>query len=92
VRLQRSNSKRRHSVTKPGYVKDSLFESQNKKKLLRSFSLQQNYLSSTQEYGSFYNSEKVPKIKKKSMVWVSEGTIPTERPPLVGEVIANFCG
>jgi hypothetical protein len=27
-----------------------------------------------------------------SMVWVRERTIPTERPPLVGEVIANFCG
>jgi hypothetical protein len=30
--------------------------------------------------------------KKNSMVWVRERTIPTERPPLVGEVIANFCG
>jgi hypothetical protein len=30
--------------------------------------------------------------KKHSMVWVHERTIPTERPPLVGEVIANFCG
>jgi hypothetical protein len=29
--------------------------------------------------------------KKNSMVWVRERTIPTERPPLVGEVIANFC-
>jgi hypothetical protein len=27
-----------------------------------------------------------------SMVWVRERTIPTEPPPLVGEVIANFCG
>jgi hypothetical protein len=27
-----------------------------------------------------------------SMVWVRERTIPTERPPLVGEVIANLCG
>jgi hypothetical protein len=26
-----------------------------------------------------------------SMVWVRERTIPTERPPLVGEAIANFC-
>jgi hypothetical protein len=25
------------------------------------------------------------------MVWVRERTIPNERPPLVGEVIANFC-
>jgi hypothetical protein len=30
--------------------------------------------------------------KLNSMVWVRERTIPTERPPLVGEVIANFCG
>jgi hypothetical protein len=36
----------------------------------------------------FYN-----KLKKlNSMVCVRERTIPTERPPLVGEVIANFCG
>jgi hypothetical protein len=31
-------------------------------------------------------------IKKNSMVWVHERTISTERPPLVGEVIAKFCG
>jgi hypothetical protein len=30
------------------------------------------------------------KLKLNSMVWVRERTIPTERPPLVGEVIANF--
>jgi hypothetical protein len=30
--------------------------------------------------------------KLNSMVWVRERTIPTERPLLVGEVIANFCG
>jgi hypothetical protein len=30
--------------------------------------------------------------KLNSMVWVRERTIPTERPPLVGEVTANFCG
>jgi hypothetical protein len=30
--------------------------------------------------------------KTNSMVWVRERTIPTERPSLVGEVIANFCG
>jgi hypothetical protein len=29
---------------------------------------------------------------KNSMVWVRERTIPTEQPPLVGEVTANFCG
>jgi hypothetical protein len=27
-----------------------------------------------------------------SMVRVRERTMPTERPPLVGEVVANFCG
>jgi hypothetical protein len=32
------------------------------------------------------------KKKKNSMVCVRERTIPTERPPLAGEVIANFCG
>jgi hypothetical protein len=32
------------------------------------------------------------KLKLNSMVWVRERTIPTEQPPLVGEVIANFCG
>jgi hypothetical protein len=32
------------------------------------------------------------KLKLNSMVWVRERTIPTERPPLVSEVIANFCG
>jgi hypothetical protein len=37
------------------------------------------------------NSEYIQK-KTNSMVWVRERTIPTERPQLVGEVIANFCG
>jgi hypothetical protein len=32
------------------------------------------------------------KTKLNSMVWVRERTIPTERPPLLGEVIANLCG
>jgi hypothetical protein len=32
------------------------------------------------------------KIKKNSMVWVRKRAIPNERPPPVGEVIANFCG
>jgi hypothetical protein len=31
-------------------------------------------------------------LKKNSMVWVRERTIPTEQPPLVGQVIANFYG
>jgi hypothetical protein len=36
--------------------------------------------------------EKNTMLKKNSMVCVLERTIPTERPPLVGEVSANFCG
>jgi hypothetical protein len=32
------------------------------------------------------------KTKLNSMVWVRERTVPTERPPLVGEVIVNFRG
>jgi hypothetical protein len=35
---------------------------------------------------------RVLKTKLNSMVWVREWTIPTERPPLVGEVIANSWG
>jgi hypothetical protein len=31
-------------------------------------------------------------LKKNSMIWVRKRTIPTERPPLVGEVITNLCG
>jgi hypothetical protein len=36
--------------------------------------------------------EKYKHTKKNSMVWVRERTMPTERPALVGKVIANFCG
>jgi hypothetical protein len=39
--------------------------------------------------GNFDNSDISP---MKSAVRVHEGTIPTERPLLVGEVSANFCG
>ena len=35
----------------------------------------------------------IKKLKKKnSVALVREQTIPTERPPPVGEVSANFCG
>jgi hypothetical protein len=34
----------------------------------------------------------VIKFKENSVALVIERTIPTERPPLVGEVSANFCG
>jgi hypothetical protein len=43
-----------------------------------------------QPFPQFYTG--VYKTKLNFMVWVRERTIPTERPPLVGEVIANFCG
>jgi hypothetical protein len=32
------------------------------------------------------------KTKLNSLVWVLERTIPTEQPPLIGEVSTNFCG
>jgi hypothetical protein len=32
------------------------------------------------------------KTKLNSVTWVRERTIPSERPPLVGEVRGNFCG
>jgi hypothetical protein len=47
-------------------------------------------LSSMSRRQHMYTNIKI--YKKNSMVWVSERTIPTERPPLVVEVIANFCG
>jgi hypothetical protein len=31
------------------------------------------------------------KLKLNSVAWVREWTVPTERPPLVGEISANFC-
>jgi hypothetical protein len=34
----------------------------------------------------------IPKTKLNSVALVRERTIPTERPPLVGEVSANVCG
>ena len=40
------------------------------------------------------STSKIPKLKTKlnSVALVRERTIPTERPPPVGEVSANFCG
>jgi hypothetical protein len=43
-----------------------------------------------QRQSIYFHTKK--KTKLSSMVWVRKRTIPTERPPLVGEVIANFCG
>jgi hypothetical protein len=36
------------------------------------------------------SSDNQTKKKKNSVVWVRERTIPTERPPLVGEVSVTF--
>jgi hypothetical protein len=46
---------------------------------------------------NFFNKDEEGDINRvyiyiNSMVWVRERTIPTEWPPLVGEVIANLCG
>jgi hypothetical protein len=38
------------------------------------------------------DSSPTHKLKLNSVALVRERTIPTERPPLVGEVSANFCG
>jgi hypothetical protein len=44
------------------------------------------------EMHSVWNNKVIKVIKKlNSVAWVRERTIPTERPPLVGEVSANFC-
>jgi hypothetical protein len=48
-------------------------------------------------YVYFYNGKSeikvnITKTKLNSMALVRELTIPTERPPPVGEVSANFCG
>jgi hypothetical protein len=42
--------------------------------------------------GQAQHTSYTPQNKTNSMVWVRERTIPTERPPLLGEVVANFCG
>jgi hypothetical protein len=36
--------------------------------------------------------EKSIALKLNSVAWVREGTILTERPPLVGKVNVNYCG
>jgi hypothetical protein len=51
------------------------------------------YLNWTEISGSYFSVIlKQTKLKLNSMVWVREWTIPTDRPPLVGEAIANLCG
>jgi hypothetical protein len=51
-------------------------------------------LSRTMKLASIaeYMVEMITKLKLNSAALVRERTIPTERPPLVGEDSANFCG
>jgi hypothetical protein len=49
-------------------------------------------VSVTDPYGRIFNFLDRSTPTKNSMAWVREGAIPTKRPPLVGEVSANFCG
>ena len=42
--------------------------------------------------GNAINKKKKEEEKKNSVALVRKRTIPTERPPPVGEVSANFCG
>jgi hypothetical protein len=46
--------------------------------------------TSTQQWLLWQVPEAIKKLN--SVAWVRERTMPTERPPLVGELSANFCG
>jgi hypothetical protein len=46
----------------------------------------------TERYTCGKNVPGIKKTRLNSVALVRERTIPTERPPLVGEVSANFCG
>jgi hypothetical protein len=39
-----------------------------------------------------WSKVKITKTKLSSVAWVRDRTVPTELPPLVGELSANFCG
>jgi hypothetical protein len=44
------------------------------------------------QYAPRWKKKKEEEEKKTSVALVRERTIPTERPPLFGEVSVNFCG
>jgi hypothetical protein len=44
------------------------------------------------DWGLRYSVYTRQKLKPNSVAWVRKGSIPAERPQLVGEVSANFCG
>jgi hypothetical protein len=50
--------------------------------------MKKSSLTDVQETQS--NSYNILSLELNSVVWVRERTLPTERPPLVGEVSANF--
>jgi hypothetical protein len=58
---------------------------------VNNFNLQIDWLVNEISFGTI-RMYAANKKKKNSLVRVRERTIPTERPPLVGEVIVNFCG
>jgi hypothetical protein len=63
-----------------------------KKELSENYGTVYMYMRQTNRIKTDMMQTPPPKKKLNSMVWVRERTIPTERPPLAGEVIANFCG
>jgi hypothetical protein len=59
---------------------------------LRRYIMQPTFLGFLLQENSAYFPLLILKKKLNSMVLVREQTIPTERTPFVGEVIAKFCG
>jgi hypothetical protein len=47
---------------------------------------------SVNSLAAFGTNKQKKKTKKNSVALTRKQTIPAERPPLVGQVIANFCG
>jgi hypothetical protein len=62
-------------------------------KNFRGIKSKKNYISPPLQllFSGFPSPSRSHVKKKNSMVWVRERTIPTEQPPLVDEVIDNFC-
>jgi hypothetical protein len=50
------------------------------------------HLTDYMKFAVRYSGRIIANLKLNSVAWVRERTIPTQRPPLVGEVNANFCG
>jgi hypothetical protein len=61
-------------------------------KLLKHFTLRAENIGFFLISSENINHNSCVYIEKNSMIRVRERTIPTERPPLVGEAIANFYG